>query len=72
MPRSSSPQYSTYETKQFALNFDFLPRGDSTKDGYYLNCLVDEVGDKQAGKNSTVIIKRPGTTGKQKKPLLLL
>lgn len=63
MPRSNSPQYSTYKTEQYSFVKDIFSRSTLSYDGAYINCLVEETGSAKQ-QTSQAVVKRPGTVTK--------
>lgn len=63
MATGDKPQYSTYQTTKVPLIYDVFSRtGTEDKDARYVNCLVEQIKDKDSGQNDAAIIKRYGTT----------
>lgn len=62
MPRTNSPAYSTYETKQYTfVKEPFVRSGYSTTyDARYQNCVFDAISNKITEQKEVAVSKRPG------------
>ncbi len=61
MPRSATPNYSTYTTKQFPLIKEPFMRSNLSYDSLYENCYLEEVKNKELQQFDIAASKRDGT-----------
>lgn len=62
MPRTDTPVYSTYTTKQFPLVKEVFQRSNSNYDALYENCYIETLKSKDIQQFDIAAAKRDGTT----------
>ena len=62
MPRTDTPTYSTYTTKQFPLVKEVFQRSTNSYDALYENCYIETLKSKDIQQFEIAASKRDGTT----------